>query len=273
MGYLVRQDERTVVVRQPLADGKSREIPFSRSNIDELIITVSPERLTALDPARPEMYREYAEELAEKQRDPEARDMARRLYAIAAARGDGSLRRSALLGLVALAQSPEEERRFRAAAFLFAEEHDEGMLVAPLAAPSAGAASKGRAEAVAALRLIRQGQGTKAAVLLERPDVQAMLATVASLITPAQLKVMIAARQPTERQLLLLLRAELALDGAAAASAGDTLGAIPAKSAAAPWSSATAGDGLAPLPTMGLEALTEFDPADCVYRDGQWAKP
>ena len=112
MGYLVRQDERNVVVRQEQAGGKSRETVFARSEIEELIVTVSPDRLAELDPARPELYREYAEELAEKQRDPEARDAAIRLYAIAAVRGDEKLRHSALLGLVSLARSPEEERLF-----------------------------------------------------------------------------------------------------------------------------------------------------------------
>ena len=51
MGYLVRQDERTIVVRQQLPGGKSRESSFAKKDLDELIITVSPERLAALDPA------------------------------------------------------------------------------------------------------------------------------------------------------------------------------------------------------------------------------
>src|SRR5262245_65118575 len=70
MGYLVRQDDRTIVIRQDLPDGKSRESSFAKKDLDELIITVSPERLARLDPNKPQAYREYAEELAEKQRDP-----------------------------------------------------------------------------------------------------------------------------------------------------------------------------------------------------------
>src|SRR5438105_517431 len=65
MGYLVRQDERTVIIRQESLDGKSRELRFAPTEIDELIITVSPERLTALDPVSPALYFEYAEELSE----------------------------------------------------------------------------------------------------------------------------------------------------------------------------------------------------------------
>ena len=46
MGYLVREDERTIVLRQQQAGEKSRERVFSKSDLDELIVTVSPERLT-----------------------------------------------------------------------------------------------------------------------------------------------------------------------------------------------------------------------------------
>ena len=184
MGYLVRQDERTIVIRQQLAGGKSRESSFAKKDLDELIITVSPERLAALNPDNPESYREYAEELAEKQRDPEARDTAIRLYAIAAARGDDTLRHSALLGLVPLARNSEEERLFRAAAYLFGSEHD----------PS-------------------------------------VLATTAS--------------------------------SAIAEAAGIDSN----------WSTSMSKRGLAPLPPLSLEKLTEFDPAACVYRGGKWIRP
>ena len=140
MGYLVRQDERTIVIRHDLPDGKSRESSFAKKDLDELIITVSPERLTALDPKNLNDYREYAEELAEKQRDPEARDTAIRLYAIVAARGDGKLRHSALLGLVSLARNADEERLFRAAAYMFDPDHDPSVLAgSPAIADSAGA--------------------------------------------------------------------------------------------------------------------------------------
>jgi|SRR5262245_45848256 len=183
MGYLVRQDERTIVIRQDLPDGKSRESSFATKDLDELIITVSPERLTALDPNKLQVFREYAEELAEKQRDPEARDTAIRLYAIVAARGDGNLRHSALLGLIALARNTGEERLFRAAAYLFDSDHDPSVLT---------------------------GSGA--------------IADSASTIETS-------------------------------------------------WSESFSKRGLAPLPPLNLERLTEFDPAVCVYRSGKWIRP
>jgi hypothetical protein len=131
MGYIVREDARSIVVRQPLPGGKNRESSFLKKDLDELIITVSPQRLSELTPDKPALYIEYAEELAEKQRDPEARDAAIRLYAIAAARGDAAVRHSALLGLISLARSADEARLFRAAAFRFDPRHDESILASP----------------------------------------------------------------------------------------------------------------------------------------------
>jgi hypothetical protein len=178
MGYLVRQDDRNVVVREELPGGKSRENSFAKKDLDELIITVSPQRLTLLDPSKPQDYREYAEELAEKQRDPEARDTAIRLYAIAAARGDDKLRHSALLGLIALARNPDEERFFRAAAYWFDADHDAAVLTSSLTIDSESS-----------------------------------------------------------------------------------------------WSENVRIRGLAPLPPLSLERLTEFDPAACIFRGGKWAMP
>ncbi len=57
MGYLVRQDENTIVVREMLEGGASREHAIRRADIDELLVTVAPERLAALDPGQPQHYR------------------------------------------------------------------------------------------------------------------------------------------------------------------------------------------------------------------------
>src|SRR5688500_3779674 len=84
VGYLVRESEQEVVLRLSLEAGKSEDVTIRKSDIEELLYTVDAARLSALDPARPQEYREYADELAEKKLDPEARDAAMRLYLIAA---------------------------------------------------------------------------------------------------------------------------------------------------------------------------------------------
>lgn len=270
LGYLVRQDDAGVIVRTELPGGKSREMRFSTREIDELIITVDPQRLAKLNPEQPELYREYAEELAEKQRDPEARDMAVRLYAIAAARGSGSLRRGALLGLISLARNPAEERKFRAAAYQFDPQHDAAILSASPAAKPKNSSPQGREELAAALALIRQGKPDAAQAFLERPAAQAELDSIAAATSRAQLAEMCAARSLTAAQLLQLLRAEVAIADVAAERAAPT--ALVEKTAAA-WSREHAAERLAPLPPLSLDRLTEFDPAECLFRGGKWVRP
>jgi hypothetical protein len=266
IGYLVRQDERTVVVREPLPGNKSRELSFARSDIDELLITVSSQRLSSLDPAQPQQYREYAEELAEKVRDPEARDAALRLYAIAAARSEGKLRKSALLGLVSLARSADEERRFRAAAYV----HDPDQAVLTGAnhrdIPD-GVSDQTKQDLLSIVRLARQGKGVAAKASLDQPAIRAEAGRLASCITLDELLEACGAKQLTDEQLQKLVRAELMLRGAVSDRADKTT-ALPTK-----WSQARRSGGLSPMRSLSLERLTEFDPALCVFRDGKWIRP
>ena len=268
MGYLVRQDERSIVIRQVQPGGKSRELSFSKAEIDELIITVSPERLAALNPAYLELYWEYAEELAEKQRDPEARDHAIRLYAIAAARGDGALRNSALLGLVALARSPEEERLFRAAAYLNDPDHEAAILTAPVTTARTSAPPPSN-DLLSAVKLARQGKAAAAKALLAKPAVQADSSKIATIIAPDELAEACAGRPLTDAQLRKLLEAELALENATnPRSAAES---APASSQS--WSQSKKSGQLTPVPVISLDRLTEFDPAECLFRNGKWARP
>ena len=124
---MVRQNGNEVVVREETATG-IRDVIVPRSEIEDLIETVSPERLAALDPSRPQEYREYAEELAEKKLDPEARLMAVRLFQIAAWLDPAKTGHGALLGLVSVARPGEEEARYRAAAYLFDPRHNKALL-------------------------------------------------------------------------------------------------------------------------------------------------
>jgi hypothetical protein len=268
MGHLVRQDDRVVVVREELPGGKTRNTPIARGEIDEVIVTVAPERLAELSPSQPHLYREYAEELAEKRRDPEARDAAIRLFYIAAVRGDGALRRGALLGLVALARTPQEERRFRAAAYLYDPQRDGVLLTgeASAAAPSAETSSPARGELLAAIRHARRGQGALAQAILNRPAISTAAVELLPGIVVGELLAAAGARQLTDEQLALLLRAELQLDDSAAVAGSLAAG-------QSTWSRDVRTGGLAPLPALRLETLTEFDPAACLYRGGHWVRP
>jgi hypothetical protein len=270
MGYIVRSDDTTVVLREPLPQGAPRDHTFSREEIDELLITVSPERLAALDPAEPKLYREYAEELSEKQRDPEARDAARRLFAIAAFHSTGADRKSAVLGLAALAQREEEQRKLRAAAYLYDPAHSKTLLAPPAEAKLAETkADPGTlAGVLAALRTLRHGRPSEAKAALEAPAARQALAALESIITPAELPAALKESVLSDASLRKVLLAEMALER--------TLGEATSKSSAtapASWSQALQAGGPAPLPSLEIDRLTEFDPRETVYQDGKWTKP
>jgi hypothetical protein len=267
-GYLVRQDATKVVIRLPV-HGALREAQIDRNQIEELIVTVDPERLTKLDPSQPKLYREYAEELAEKQRDPEARDAAIRLFAIAALEGDAKLRKSALLGLIALARSPAEERRFRAAAYLHDPEHDRSILQESAAATSQPGAPLASASPalLEAIQLARQGKSVGVRNLVDSEPLRKELqGPVTAHITREALWTAAHARQLPDDNLAVLLRVELALDPALAHFA-----AAPQEAAVVSWSQGE--NGLAPMPSLALDRITEFDPRESVFREGKWVRP
>ena len=127
-GYVVREDAESLVLRESAGPGKARERTFRKADLTDVIVTVRKDRLEQLRPEMPRAYRDYAEELAEKRRDPEARDMAIRLFLIAAWLDPGELGQGALLAMVDLARDPMEASRFRAAAYLQDPRHDPQIL-------------------------------------------------------------------------------------------------------------------------------------------------
>jgi hypothetical protein len=286
-GYFVRESDREVVLRQPREGGGSAEITVLKSEIEELIHTVDQARLATLDPARPQDYREYADELAEKKIDPEARDTALRLYVIAADLGSGTLKssdpnshefgydplapRAAMLGLIALARSPEEEARFRAAAYLADPRHDSRLLVTatslPSSAPSADPAAKQKL--LEAVHHARRGKGEVAARLIARPEIAAELAAASSIVSKEEFQRICRAKELDDDQLSALIKLELGLNAALSPPDTETTSAT---ETARSWSQLLA-KPQPPLRPLDLRHLTEFDPAQSVYREGKWVEP
>lgn len=292
VGYLVRQDAERVVIREPLPGGGTREREIPRAEIDELLITVDPARLTALSPDKPQGYLEYAEDLAEKKRDPEARDTALRLYLIAAWLAPDRLGRSALLGMSELGRTAEERRACRALAFLLDKNHDPGLLRddsilgslatstgdksggKPVGGKSGDVASGAATRELASdpllecLRQLRRGHRNVAKRLAERPEVRRDFPRVAEILSFEEFQAGCLDPAPRADLLQKLLQAELMLlptDGTPVRSTAET-------APAASWRSAVTG-AAPPLPLLTLERLTEFDPRACVYLAGRWVEP
>ena len=121
-------------------------------------------------PDRPQAYRDYAEELAEKRDDPEARMTSLRLYLIAAHLDPERLGRGCLLGMSNLAETPFEARKYRALAYLLDPKHDRTIFQLPLPPPAKSDPS--RQEFLRCLAAFAGGRLKEALGLARKPGVQ-----------------------------------------------------------------------------------------------------
>ncbi|MBC7852233.1 MAG: hypothetical protein IAF94_02260 [Pirellulaceae bacterium] len=266
-GHLVRQNGNEVVIRDERTPGVS-EVVIPRSEIEDLIETVSLERLEALDPGRPQEYREYAEELAEKRLDPEARLMAVRLFQIAAWLDPAKTGRGALLGLVSVARPGEEEARFRAAAYLFDPRHDKALLGQT---PPPGGREKMADDPVQglleALRLLRRGHGQLARAALAPPAVHDELTAHQGILSHEDFLAASSTKELWEEQLRKVVELELALDSKLHGG-----GEQRAQTTLASWNDDVRAGNLAAIRSLQFDKLTPFDPRECVFRQGKWQR-
>ena len=266
-GHLVEANDVYLIVRVVLPNGQKEERRLLRAKIEEPIIAVRPERLASLKPDTPAAYRDYAEELAEKREDPDARETAIRLYLIAAYLDPRELGASCLRGMIPLARSPDEERRFQAMAYLLDRDHDRSLLKASVApAPVVeGLTDQERSLLRTLLRMLRTQRTAEARNMMSQDTVRAALAKASAFVGAEELAE--AARGdatlsvPTLRKILSL---ELLLSGAPLPSREE------AASRPMSWSRIVALGRVQPLAPLSLETLTEFDPSLCCYRDGKW---
>lgn len=189
-GYFVREDEQTVTLREVRPDGSTAERSIPRDQIEDLIRSVSDQRLSELDPSKPDAYREYAEELAEKRKDPDAQQTSIRLFQIAAVLDPERLGRSCLLGMVPLARTAEEQRRFRAMAYLLDPAHDVALLQSvtqPFTNATPSTLEEKQAEfLLKSLRMLRQGKRKEALAHARRSKLEERLPLLTEAITYAE---------------------------------------------------------------------------------------
>jgi hypothetical protein len=264
IGRLVRQDERSVVIQWEGPDGQAITREILRSEIEELLIVVSEQRLQALRPEDPAAYRDYAEELAVKRKDPDALSTSLRLYLIAAHLAPETLGHSCLLGMVALARDPAEQRRFRAMAYLLDPHHDRNVLKStPDQASETDDA--GRSGLLRAVQAMRRGQRRVAMQLLDREPVQNEFEKYEDVISIEQFRSLKDEIPPPLLRRLLTLEWILSREQ----DTGDS----PFSDRSTSWSQIAQRRELAPAVPLSLETLTEFDPRACVYQQGAWVRP
>lgn len=270
------------------------------------------DRLATLSPARPLGYFELAEEVAAEDRTAAGRSLARRLFVLAlhtprrfpavqrpeaSLPADGAppwLAASACLGLAALAES-EQERRWLIA------------LAGTLTPVDAAVAVRRQSEEVArdpaalelatAIGLIRSGEGRRAARILEKPAVAAMLTRYEGLMSPGGISGggdrlrMLSARHP----LCPECRNRRSIRNADGIRLCTTCQGRPGPRLSFPeivgqlrleslllngvqrsWAAQAVADGGAPMRELDPDVLIDVygvDPAQALWRDGRWIAP
>jgi len=116
-GHVLREDDNKLTIRHVTPEGQEKTTEFPRAKI-KVVHRVEEKRLAGLSKDNPKGYRDYADELARQESDPEAKYMARRLYLIAASLDPAQYGVSSLRRLADLADSRAEARRCRALAYL-----------------------------------------------------------------------------------------------------------------------------------------------------------
>lgn len=273
-GYLVSRTETRVVIKIPQNNDQWQERSILRSDILELIISVSPERLYSLRPENPRDYYDYAEELAEKQQDPEARDMAIRLYVMAAYLSPDQFGRRAMRGAAAVARRPAEETKFRAMSFLLDDSHDHAVLKSaePLSKSNEVDNAKDRQAVVQAVRLLRRGEWAAARRVAERPNTKTAFQSLKSQIHFDDFLAACQEKSVSPPLLRQLIAVELALDETLVTAAAETPKKERATNLEDRWSRQLYLGGSQPVPRLDLTRLTEFNPEENVYRNGQWIR-
>jgi len=268
-----------VVIAVPQRDGGSIKRSVPPGEIRRIVKTVDYERLENLDGSNAKAYYNYAEELAERRFDPEARDTAIRLFLIAASLNKADYGRAAFLGLIPLARNASEEKRFRAMAYLHDPAHDEATLsetAAPVAAPVEG--DRTTRDLLRAMQLLRQAKRREAGMLLHRDDVAKAFAEFSSVFPEATLeKFLTRSNEILPFELEMILRVELALEGVDA-------GPSTARSPGAGWGKLIASKGDVPVTPLQMTTLARrldpqakpgafIDPGRTLYRSGKWTTP
>lgn len=263
-GYLVSADASTVVLDVPQADGKLARTSYLRDRVEDLVITVDPERLSGLSPDDPLGYLQYAEELSIKKQDPEARDAARRMFLIAGSLAPQAHGRQAALGLANVAAGADEARRARTLASLI---DPSGPDAAPVVTtPAARRIDAGRARVlISGIQAYRRGEVATARRAFDEADNARILASLDPPVPVDRARESLAEREfrPDYEVLAALVPLErsLRLEGTLAGSR-----------ASAEVDSFSAENRL-PVAWPTWSNVTEFDPAETVFRDGKWQRP
>jgi hypothetical protein len=271
-GYLVSKDDKKVTVRVQDTFGIEEIREFDINKVVKY--GFDPARLGKLTKDNPNAYLDYAKELAEQVRDPEAKEYALRLFLIAAYLDPSRLDSTYLRNMSELASMPAEARRLRAMAFLRDAKGDESLLKIDRRKATAEPTTNLK-RFQNALRNYCNGDFKSAKGFLEQVRNDEMDSCFR--IVPGKMKRLDflkacksseSSKSYDEDQMEAILRTEIWVDDHIRA-----LGAATTSTGADSWSRVLNTGQTEAIPPLTLETVTEFDPRACVFRKGKWVVP
>lgn len=260
-GRILRQDSETVVF-QPF--GTSEKNEWDRSKIEVLVVNFDSDRLESLSLAKLSEYRDYAEELAAQKRDLVARELAVRLFLIAAFHASGDLRESSFVGLIDLAENEQQRQRWTTLRWLVT---GRGELPTGDGEDRVHAAENEATQTILNLvRAIRRGQKLDAVKWLNQPNLESMLMPWSTIVSVDELDSMARSTKLTASQLHRLVKIELSI------VTNDSLS-DSAEDRKTDWSEDAWAKASPDAELPSFKNITPFDPQKSTYRSGLWVKP
>ena len=269
-GVVERDDPGEVHFRMhPDLGGELRVIP--RNEILALVFHADESRLMELKPENLADYRDYAEELASRGDDLQARDLAIRLFLIVAygagerpfQPGARQLRASALRNLQPLARDDTERRAFEQLATLYGL--SERALSGVTAPSPEEITEEMRANLLDLLLAVRAGNREGALRLLQHPDMERAWKTVSPICRWDELSRIIQQGEPLGFQLQRLLTVEVEL------RKRWKVGSIP-RTKVDSWAVQAREHEPQAEWLPNLLDVTEYDPRQNVWCNGQWIR-
>ncbi len=257
---IVQSDDGQALTLLKTTNGTDFEsVVLQRSEIKMVLVNIDSKSLEALAPDEPQSYFEQAEVLVSQKKDPVARQLAIRLFLIAANHASEKvLQESAIRNLISLARTKEEAKRFQWLAWLETG-GTEPWLRTDESKNQVSLPARDLKRALRAVQALRQGRRVELSG--EWPNFE----NWAEAISQEELIAMSKEKELNDQQLARLVALEFRLRNPDQTQSP--------KPRLASWAEMASRQKQADLIFPTLENVTEFDPAESVYRKGKWVRP